>query len=456
MVRFITTIAATIALFSAAATGANLGPEPTEVVHLNTNVTVTRPGVRLGDLFTGLTSYQDRVVAQSPRPGQRRVLAPDVLANLARTYSVEWKPGDQFDRAVVFRPGQTVSPTDILASLKGDLILKGMPERFGLKPVGVLPTMVVPAEAMPPVVVRESYFDSATKAFNAVLEIAGSDGNPQFLQLRGSAIPTVSVPVLKAELTRTGVITQDAIEMMDVPEEQIKGDFVTDAAFLIGKTPKVYVQPHRPIRQTDVARLSLVDVPVLRSDMRRDGVIGEAAIMWTTLNAADLPADAVVDKEYLLGKSPRSFVPAGVAIRRGDVLSVRQVSMAVAARDIPNGTVVAKSDINWVSVTDNQLEYGVITDANLLSGRAVTRPIRAGQPLRAIDVVRPKVVARGSLVTIIYQVGGMKLTVQGKAMEDGGVSEAIRVTNIKSQNTVEATVIDSNTVKIGAQQSAMQ
>ncbi len=38
------------------------------------------------------------------------------------------------------------------------------------------------------------------------------------------------------------------------------------------------------------------------------------------------------DQKQLLGKSPRSFVPGGVPIRRGDVLAVHQVTMAVATR----------------------------------------------------------------------------------------------------------------------------
>ena len=57
---------------------------------------------------------------------------------------------------------------------------------------------------------------------------------------------------------------------------------------------------------------------------------------------------------------------------------------------------------------------------------------------------------------MIYATSTMKLTVQGEAMEDGGLSQAIRVSNAKSKSTVIAEVLDANTVRVVSQQSAMQ
>ena len=77
--------------------------------------------------------------------------------------------------------------------------------------------------------------------------------------------------------------------------------------------------------------------------------------------------------------------------------------------------------------------------------------IRAGQTLRKFDVKRPIAVPRGKLVTILWSARAMNLTVQGQALEAGGVGEIIKVANTKSKTTVMAEVIDATTVRITAQ-----
>jgi flagella basal body P-ring formation protein FlgA len=434
-----------------AAAAPNLGPEPGTVMPIS-SVTVTDANVRLGDLFSGHPIGEERIVMHAPAPGQRIVVSAEQLASFARNYGLEWRPSDAMDRSVVYRAGQTVTPKDILAAIKADLALKGLPEHYGLRPSGVLPTLTVPMDAGAPVTIRETVYDAATKNFSAIVEVAG----PQYIQLRGMAMPTVTIPVLKADAGRTDVITEEMIEDRDIAEAEMRGDFITDATLLVGKSPRGIVRAGRPIRNGEVARVTLVEVPVLRADLRRDTVIHDSHLTWMTVNAADLPQDAVTDAAYLIGKAPRSFVAANAPIRRADVTAIHQVTMAVANRDLQRGEALGKNDINWVAVTDNDVAYGAIIDPALVHGRITTRPIRAGQALRAIDLTRQTVINRGKLVTIVYATNTMKLTVQGEAMEDGGLSEAIRVANAKSKTTVIAEVLDANTVRVVSQQSAMQ
>ncbi len=452
MFRFLATTALALGVLATPAAAApNLGPEPGTVMPIS-SVTVTSANVRLGDLFSGHPMGEERIVMRAPAPGQRTTVTAEQLAALARNYGLEWRPADTMDRSVIFRAGQTISPNDILSAIKAELSLKGLPEHYGLRPAGVLPTLTVPMDVAAPITVRESVYDTASKGFSAIVEVAG----PQYIQLRGVALPTMTVPVLKVDVGRTQVITEAMIEERDVPEAEMKGEFITDATLLIGKSPRGILRAGRPIRNGEVARMTLVEVPVLRAELRRDTVIHESHLAWVTFNSADLPQDAVTDAAYLIGKAPRSFVAANAPIRRADVTAIHQVTMAVVTRDLARGEALGKNDINWVSVTDNDVAYGAILDPALVQGRITTRPIRSGQALRNVDLTRQTVIARGKLITIIYATNTMKLTVQGEAMEDGGISEVIRVANAKSKTTVTAEVIDANTVRVVSQQSAMQ
>jgi flagella basal body P-ring formation protein FlgA len=188
--------------------------------------------------------------------------------------------------------------------------------------------------------------------------------------------------------------------------------------------------------------------------MDRDGVIRENNIAWVTMNAAALPGDVVTTKEYLIGKSPRHMVAANAAIRRGDVRVNSDVMMAVAARDMQRGEPMDKDAVSWVPAGDDAFASGVITSEDDLAGRVAHYRLRAGQPLRAIDVERPVVIAKDKLVTIIYATKIMQLTVRGKALESGGEHDVIRVANANSKSTVLAEVIDANTVQVLSQQVA--
>ncbi len=49
-------------------------------------------------------------------------------------------------------------------------------------------------------------------------------------------------------------------------------------------------------------------------------------------------------------------------------------------------------------------------------------------------------VRRGEIVTLVYVAPGMQLTTRARAMNDAAVGDAIRVVNLQSNRTVEATV----------------
>jgi flagella basal body P-ring formation protein FlgA len=115
-----------------------------------------------------------------------------------------------------------------------------------------------------------------------------------------------------------------------------------------------------------------------------------------------------------------------------------------------------KDAVSWVPAADDVVGNGVITDESELAGRVAHHPLRAGQPLRAIDVERPIVVTKNKLVTIVYDTKIIRLTVRGKALENGGEHDVIRVANANSKSTVLAEVIDANTVQVLPQQIAIR
>lgn len=423
-------------------------------IQLNASITVTGDVIHLGDVFSGYLVRPEKVVANAPRPGQRVVLSADWLTTLAHTYGLEWRPASSYDRAVVYQPGQTIAPSDILAAVRGALKAKGMPANLELSATSQLDAVTVAMAASTDVGVREAYYDTNAKAFTAVVEIPANDPKAVFVPLRGVAFATIPVPVLKENAVKNKIITAAMIDVVNVREELVKSTTVTDPELLIGKAPKFFVKAGLPIQESEVAQMHLIEIPVMAIETSRDTKITKGEIVMATFNASDLPQDAVLDAAQLIGKTPRRNLPAGSPIRHGDVQLVRQVVVPVAARDLNRGEIVTAGDLTTTTLTDAEVVANVITDTSEIVGRTVKHTMRAGQMMHAFDIARPIAVERGKLVTIIYSVPMMNLTSQGIAQEQGGIGDAIRVTNSKSNATIVGEVIDARTVRISMKQTA--
>ena len=64
------------------------------------------------------------------------------------------------------------------------------------------------------------------------------------------------------------------------------------------------------------------------------------------------------------------------------------------------------------------------------------------------DVMPPRFIVRGTLITMQIETPFMSLTVQGKALQDGVKGDVVRVLNTQSNRVIEGTVSAPGTVVI--------
>ncbi len=441
---------------TAPAVAADWPTSGSDELRLNTSITTNGEDVRLGDVFSGFLSRPEKVVTRAPAPGQRMVLSAKWLANLARTYGLAWQPANQYDRAIVFQPGHTISPEEILSAVKAELIRHGMPENYGVTPQMRLDPITIAAQAPRGIRIREAFFDQATDTFSAVVEIPPGTPDAQFVMLRGIAYPTVTIPVLTQNTGKNTVISADMLETKQVRLTEIARGTVTDVSYLLGKTPLTFLQAGRPIAEKDVAQITLVDVPVLTVDMHRDDTIDSVEVSYETFNAVNLPDDVILNADQLIGKTPRRYLAAGSPVRRGDVIMVHMLEVPVANRGLSRGTVLTDKDISWVTVKDMNLADDVVVDEADIIGYVTRHTIRPGQIFRNHNVERPTVIERGTLITIVWDVPMMSLSAQGQATEAGGMGDIIRVVNTGSKTAIFAEVIGPQKVRVTTQQTAMR
>ena len=110
------------------------------------------------------------------------------------------------------------------------------------------------------------------------------------------------------------------------------------------------------------------------------------------------------------------------------------------SRALGRGDVIGERDIQWVEARADTIRRDIVTDPRYMIGQEPRIQLRAGAPVRGADLQRPVLVPRNSTVTMTVTTPFMRLTTQGRAVEEGGKGDVIRVTNLQSKRVVEAIV----------------
>jgi len=134
--------------------------------------------------------------------------------------------------------------------------------------------------------------------------------------------------------------------------------------------------------------------------------------------------------------------------------AIETVEVAVLTRDIDRLDLLKSSDVALERRPKAEVT-GEPASRDRSIGMQLRRPMRAGTPLRAADIVKPDLVVRDQAVTIIYQVPGLYLTSRGKAIESGAEGDSVSVLNVQTKRTLTGVVTGRGQVTIqGASQSA--
>jgi len=291
--------------------------------------------------------------------------------------------------------------------------------------------------------------------------------------------PAASRPTLKRAVTVTGDIVRigDLIDNAGAAAETAifrSPDIGTTGAVSVQQVLDavepyhIYLVDTGTISEVEVTRagrtidLTEIEGRIARAFAGHYG-LGDARDLTVTLDVAARPIviDAAANGDLVLssaalnqlsGRFEVTFeAPGGSAIHRplrftGSVIET--VAVAVAVHALKPGTVVKDSDVAVERRPKAQIGAETLGATHEAVGLAVRGPLRAGQPLRRTDLMKPQVVHRDDNVTLVYEVPGILLTTRGKALEAGAEGDVISVLNVQSKRTVQGTVTGPNRVNI--------
>ena len=118
----------------------------------------------------------------------------------------------------------------------------------------------------------------------------------------------------------------------------------------------------------------------------------------------------------------------------------RMVDVPVPASRILRGELISGNDISYVRVRRSSLPANAILDVAELIGQSAKQSLTLGKPISTNAIQPPVLVKKGSLVTVKLQSSNLLLTARGRAMQNGGLDDVIRVQNVQSSRTYDAIV----------------
>jgi flagellar basal body P-ring formation protein FlgA len=119
------------------------------------------------------------------------------------------------------------------------------------------------------------------------------------------------------------------------------------------------------------------------------------------------------------------------------------------ARAVARGDTIKQDDVVMARRQRSRTPNDAITDRASVVGLAARHSLQPGRPLRDADLMKPELVHRHEMVTLLYNVPGIRLTVRGRATENGAQGDMVGVLNEQTKRVVHGVVVGPGRVMIG-------
>jgi flagella basal body P-ring formation protein FlgA len=124
--------------------------------------------------------------------------------------------------------------------------------------------------------------------------------------------------------------------------------------------------------------------------------------------------------------------------------SQAQAETLVASRTLPARTIITETDIT-IAAGDTAGAATAITD---VLGKETRATIYSGRPLFLSALSEPALIERNQFATLVYELGALTISAEGRAMERGPAGALVRVMNLSSRTIVQGTVQPDATISV--------
>jgi flagellar basal body P-ring formation protein FlgA len=122
--------------------------------------------------------------------------------------------------------------------------------------------------------------------------------------------------------------------------------------------------------------------------------------------------------------------------------------VVVTSFPLGNRELVKGADVRLERRDISSLAARPFTRIDDVVGQQAARAVEVNEILTQKSVDRPKLVRRGSSITLVYETGSLRVETPGTAEENGKVGDLIQVKNPTSGKALRGLVLDGRTVRV--------
>jgi flagellar basal body P-ring formation protein FlgA len=289
-------------------------------------------------------------------------------------------------------------------------------------------------------------------------------------------IPTLKrAATVTAEIVRIGDLIDNAGPVSNTPifrspDVGTTGSVSIHQVFEAVRPHHLYLIDTGGLSEVEVTRsgrtieIADIEARIARAFAGRYG-LGDVTDLAVTLDAPARPVTVEASATGELAVAAAAFdprsgrfdvsfaLPGSRVMRRPLRLTgtvVETVVATVTTRPLARGETIKTSDVATERRPKATVGADAVGSVDEAIGLAVRQPTRSGQPLRRADLMKSELVRRDDNITLVYEVPGILLTTQGKALESGAEGDVINVLNVQSKRTIQGVVSGPNRVTIMA------
>lgn len=295
-----------------------------ESITLRPQITVEGEQITLGDIFMGSGDLADQVIAPSPAPGKTTIFKAISVAKYVRSVGLDWRPTTPIRRISVRRLGtslpQEVISDQIRAALEYELDMNLFEMSLATQNLNIK----VGSDQPQTVSVENLYYNKSNGQFSVELLAPAHEENGQRFKLSGQVHKQVMVPVLKRFKSPGEEIRESDIEYKAERENKVGRNVITDAAMLIGKSPRRSVRSGIPINMSNLGD------PVMIGKGKLVAVVLEQGGMFLSVSGRTLESGGEDDVIRVENINSRKVIQAQVINEREVRIVTRQPQLASA------------------------------------------------------------------------------------------------------------------------------
>jgi flagellar basal body P-ring formation protein FlgA len=159
----------------------------------------------------------------------------------------------------------------------------------------------------------------------------------------------------------------------------------------------------------------------------------------------------VVVRFWRAMRAAATLMAIGVALAAAGAALAANLDLPVPRTTIYPGDTISDDQLTERAFLAHTVTRSMVfDDRQSLVGRVAKRTLLPGQPVPVNAVRDPYLVNTGKASLVIYTMGGLTITTQAIALQNGVAGDVVTLRNPDSGVTIQGTVGSDGTVRLGA------